>query len=151
MYGFIFKNFICMFFNGVHYFIVCAYLLYHSCSTSIRTVSKIYRQVTVQCMIVCTCHFIGCFLYIYMQYRQLPNVFHVIAQLAWIGNHGLPPQVYLIFNTSIRSKISFCHLQVNRMVASSHNDQKSGGIVKTPKRILLLFVVVAGRMLVALI
>ncbi|EFP00471.1 hypothetical protein CRE_21788 [Caenorhabditis remanei] len=135
VYGFIFNNFFCMFFIGVNYFVVCAYLLYHSCSTSIRTVSKIYRQVTVQCMIVCTCHFIGCFLYIYMQYRQLPNVFHVIAQLAWIGNHGLPPLVYLIFNTSIRSKISFCHLQVNRMVASSHTDQKSGGIVKTQKRI----------------
>ncbi|EFP09938.1 hypothetical protein CRE_07113 [Caenorhabditis remanei] len=136
VYGFIFNNFFCMFFIGVNYFVVCAYLLYHSCSTSIQTVSKIYRQVTVQCMIVCTCHFIGCYLYIHMQYRQLPNVFHVIAQLAWIGNHGLPPLVYLIFNTSIRSKVSLCHLQGDRIAASSHTDQKSGALVRnTQKRI----------------
>ncbi|EGT42096.1 hypothetical protein CAEBREN_10357 [Caenorhabditis brenneri] len=126
VYGFIFNNFFVMFFIGFNYFTVCAYLIHHSCSTSLQKVSKVYRQVTLQCLVVCTCHFIGCFLYIYMQYRQLPNVFHIIAQLAWIGNHGLPPLVYIIFNTSIRSNVSFCNIRIVPLSAMSDNHQNTG-------------------------
>ncbi|PIC31286.1 hypothetical protein B9Z55_012037 [Caenorhabditis nigoni] len=122
VYGFIINNFFVIFFIAVNYSTICVYLLYHSCSTSIQTVSKAYRQVTVQCLVVCTCHFIGCFLYIYMQYKQMPNIFHIIAQLAWIGNHGLPPLVYIIFNSSIRSKITFCNLRIVRITATSQTD-----------------------------
>ncbi|ULT93003.1 hypothetical protein L3Y34_002883 [Caenorhabditis briggsae] len=51
VYGFIINNFFVIFFIAVNYSTICIYLLYHSCSTSIQKVSKVYRQITVQCLV----------------------------------------------------------------------------------------------------
>ncbi|CAL2040279.1 unnamed protein product [Caenorhabditis brenneri] len=118
--AYVFNNFFVMIFIGCCYLIICCYLFTESWKIQMKQTSTLVKRVTYQCLTVCTCHFVGCFLYVYIQYFWIPEFLSIVCHLAWIGNHSLPPYVYIIFNPSIRSDI-------RKMFSgkSSKNDEES--------------------------
>ncbi|EFO93864.1 hypothetical protein CRE_12688 [Caenorhabditis remanei] len=101
--AYVFNNFFVMVFIGFCYLIICSYLLKKSWKIQMKQTSALVKrvsyhwnyiltnlifQVTYQCLTVCTCHFIGCFLYVYIQYFWVPEFLSVVCHLAWIGNHS---------------------------------------------------------------
>ncbi|CAI2350967.1 unnamed protein product [Caenorhabditis sp. 36 PRJEB53466] len=86
--AYVFNNFFVMFFIGTCYIIICSYLIIESWKSQIKQTSALVKRVTYQCLIVCTCHFIGCFLYVYIQYFSMPDVLNYVCHFAWIGNHS---------------------------------------------------------------
>ncbi|CAD6192656.1 unnamed protein product [Caenorhabditis auriculariae] len=105
--AYLFNNFFVMISIAITYIFICSYLLFqtYSMKTVQTSSTKIARMVTYQSLIVCTCHFIGCFLYVYIQYFEMAPFFNVICHLAWIGNHSLPPVIYTLFNASLRAEM----------------------------------------------
>ncbi|CAI5447836.1 unnamed protein product [Caenorhabditis angaria] len=103
--AYVFNNFFVMIFIGFSYCIICGKLFSQSWKSTVKQTSALVKRVTYQCLTVCTCHFIGCFLYVYIQYFPMPDFLNYVCHFAWIGNHSLPPFVYLLFNPSLRSEV----------------------------------------------
>ncbi|KAF1757469.1 hypothetical protein GCK72_013925 [Caenorhabditis remanei] len=129
--AYVFNNFFVMVFIGFCYLIICSYLLKKSWKIQMKQTSALVKRVTYQCLTVCTCHFIGCFLYVYIQYFWVPEFLSVVCHLAWIGNHSLPPYVYIIFNPSIRSDIQKLFIKSSSGKKTEEGSLRTFQIVKS--------------------
>ncbi|WKY09195.1 hypothetical protein Q1695_001954 [Nippostrongylus brasiliensis] len=87
------------------YPLICCSILYRIRKNHTASLTKMSKQIILQSMVICGCHIIGCFLYVYTQYFPVPSIFTLIGNLAWIGNHGLPGVVYISLNSTIRSRV----------------------------------------------
>ncbi|RCN42130.1 hypothetical protein ANCCAN_11923 [Ancylostoma caninum] len=87
------------------YPLICGSLAYRLYKNRASRISTMTKQIIIQSMVICGCHIVGCFLYVYTQYFPVPSIFTVISNLAWMGNHGLPGIIYLTLNKTIRSHV----------------------------------------------
>ncbi|EYB82505.1 hypothetical protein Y032_0358g3406 [Ancylostoma ceylanicum] len=87
------------------YPLICGSLAFRVYRNRTSRISMMTKQIIIQSMVICGCHILGCFLYVYTQYFPVPSIFTVISNLAWIGNHGLPGIVYISLNKTIRSHV----------------------------------------------
>ncbi|EPB70954.1 hypothetical protein ANCCEY_09953 [Ancylostoma ceylanicum] len=102
---------------------ICGIMAYRKLKEKSSNIDTMTKQIMAQSMVICGCHIVGCFLYVYTQYFPVPNIFTVIGNLAWIGNHGessrkkingnvlrncllgLPGIVYISLSKTIRKKV----------------------------------------------
>ncbi|RCN27031.1 hypothetical protein ANCCAN_27236 [Ancylostoma caninum] len=70
------------------YPIICGSLAYRVWKNKSSNISSMTKQIILQSMVICGCHIIGCFIYVYMQFFPVPTIFAVIGSLCWILNHG---------------------------------------------------------------
>ncbi|XGW11771.1 hypothetical protein V3C99_012894 [Haemonchus contortus] len=106
------------------YPIICASLAYQMKRNQASRISTMTKQIILQSMVICGCHIVGCFLYVYTQYFPVPSIFTIIGNLAWIGNHGLPGIVYISLNKTIRCRVlalfGIRRTEVNKVVVKPH-------------------------------
>ncbi|EYB86093.1 hypothetical protein Y032_0286g1415 [Ancylostoma ceylanicum] len=87
------------------YPIICLSLAYRMWKKKSAKISTMTKQIILQSMVICGCHIVCCFLYVYIQFFTAPKILHVIANFTWIGNHGIPGVIYLCMNNTIRSRV----------------------------------------------
>ncbi|GMS93594.1 hypothetical protein PENTCL1PPCAC_15769, partial [Pristionchus entomophagus] len=64
-----------------------------------------FRNLTIQSSIVITIHMTTCIVYEIIQFIEAPEFILYAVQVGWMLVHGLPPVIYMLFNSSVRQAL----------------------------------------------
>uniref|UniRef100_A0A914YD89 G protein-coupled receptor n=1 Tax=Panagrolaimus superbus TaxID=310955 RepID=A0A914YD89_9BILA len=73
--------------------------------SSLPTVSKVQKQMTIQAICVCGEMLFAPLLHIFMLFWEFPVIVEIIAHFGWICLHGDTPIIYFLLNISLRKAV----------------------------------------------